>query len=306
MPAIAFLDTEGNAVPFADLETGYRPDRWGMPLPLLKALARQKRNYCDISITELVGPPQLRLLKQRHEYSLEPTDLIWASFGTGMHRMLELRAETNALAEEKLVADFEVPLPDGSSRTVRLGGTADHYSEDGGGTLTNYKCTSVYKAKKLHDEGSPAAPDWVAVENCYAFLWRRHGFAIDRLRLCLLLKDWSTRDRDDALNKFHCTQCGKNHMRDSKPGREHATFEDPARREWYPPTQIFTYELPVWPHEYAEAYVRERLILHLAAESAPDAQLPECTADETWNGRRCEHWCEVAHLCHQRRQHATV
>src|SRR5437870_13166614 len=104
MPLIAFLDPSGERVPFDQLEKNSSPDRWGMPLPFLKALTRQKRSYCDISVTDLVGPPQIRLLKSRHEYASDPLDLVWASFGTALHQMLELKSEAGAIAEERLVA----------------------------------------------------------------------------------------------------------------------------------------------------------------------------------------------------------
>ena len=299
MPATSFVDAHGVAVPFAEIENSYTAERWQMPLPLLKSLARQRPSYCDISVTQLVAPPQIRVLKARHDYSLDPFDQVWAGFGTGLHKMLELKAEASALVEKKLLADFEVRTSAGVDRKVRLGGTVDHYCEDSGGTLTNWKCTTAYKAKRLHDDGANAFPDWVAADNCYAYLWRLHGFEISKLRLCLLLKDWSLRERESAANKFYCTKCAKNHMRDSKPGKEHGEFEDKNRVDWYPPTPIFLFDLPVWSAQEAVRYIRQRLELHVAAESCADQELPNCTPEENWNGRRCEHWCEVAHLCHQ-------
>ena len=301
MPAIGFVDARGIQVSFEELEASYDSERWNMPLPVLKSLSRLKRSYCDISVTELVGPPQIRVLKQRHEYVLEPGDLIWATFGTGLHRMLELRSEQNALTEERLMAEFDVEAA-GQVCHIRLGGIPDHYVEADGGIFTNYKVTSVYKAVILHEKGPEAASDWVAAENCYAYLMRRHGFEVSRLQVCLLLRDWSARDRDDAMNKFYCSRCQKRHMRDSGPGRGHAEYEDPSRAIWYPPSQIHLVGLPVWPNADCEHYVRERLRAHIAAGLVPDHELPRCTDSETWNGRRCESYCEVAAFCHQRRR----
>jgi hypothetical protein len=166
---MAFVDANGTAVPFGDLEKTYTADRWQMPLPLLKSLARQKQRYCDISVTELVNSPQSRLLRERHEYSVDPFDQVWSAFGKGVHRMLELNAERSARPEHQLLADFRVRTADGSLKWVRLGGTVDHHSPDEGGRLTNFKCTTVFKAKKLHDAGAEGAMDWVAAENAYAY-----------------------------------------------------------------------------------------------------------------------------------------
>lgn len=301
MPLVAFRDNQGRQVRFDKLDASYSPDRWGMPLPFLKALTRQRRSYSDISITELVGPPQIRLLRERHEYAADPFDLVWSAFGSGLHQFLELRAEARAIAEEKFVAEFDVTLPSGSKRHIRLGGTADHYDAERG-TLTNYKTSTVYKAKRLHERGSESVPDWVAAENCYAYLFRRYGFSISRIQVCLLLKDWSTRDRKQATERYFCTKCNGNHMRSSGPGLEHAEHEDSSRPNWYPPTQVYVSELPLWSQQDADTYIRNRLDIHLAAELQPDNRLPECTVEETWNGCRCKDWCEVAELCWQRRR----
>ncbi len=301
MPLVAFLDSQCNRVPFHQLEETYSPDRWAVPLPLLRALTRQKKNYADITVTELIGPPQIRALKARHDFAVNPLDLVWASFGSGLHQMLELKTQPGGIAEERLIAQFDVPLPDGSTRRVRLGGTPDYF-DDRNGTLSNYKVSSVYKCRQLHDQGAASMPEWTAAENVYGYLLRRLGFDVRRLTLCLLLRDWSARERDQSLNRYFCSRCLKGHMRDSKPGREHAAFEDDSQNEWYPPNQVIVFDLPIWSHDEAESYIRQRLELHLAAEREADENLPECTPQETWNGKRCEHWCEVAALCQQRRR----
>ena len=303
MPLVSLIDTHGQRVPFSELEATYTPDRWGVPLPLLKALARQKRPYADITVTELVASPQMRLLKQRHEYAADPADLIWRSFGTALHTMLELRSEPAAIAEQQLVADFDVSLPGGAARRVRLGGTADHYSPDAaGGTITNYKTASVYKACLLQKKGSSAALDWTAAENCYAYLLRRYGFTVEKIQLCLILKDWSIRERDRRGASFFCSACNRYHLRGNAVGHKHLEFADPARDRWYPPSQVFVFELPVWGQETAERYIRQRLELHLAAEARSDKELPACSDVENWKGRRCLRWCEVSRFCHQLRR----
>jgi hypothetical protein len=118
----------------------------------------------------------------------------------------------------------------------------------------------------------------------------------------LLLKDWSLRERDDAGNKYFCKKCTRFHMRDSQPGRDHAEHVDSARAAWYPPTPIFMFDLPLWHVTDINRYIRKRLELHIRAESCPDRELPPCTPEETWDGKRCKHWCEVSGLCHQLRR----
>jgi hypothetical protein len=58
-------------------------------------------------------------------------------------------------------------------------------------------------------------------------------------------------------------------------------------------------EIPLIEPERVEAYMRERIALYTAAEMCDDAGLPECSRDETWNGRRCAQWCDAASVCKQ-------
>jgi len=186
------------------------------------------------------------------------------------------------------------------STEVLLGGMPDHYTEQNGGTMTNYKVTTVYKARMLERDGPESSMEWVAAENCYAYLMRRHGFTVSMLQVCLVLRDWTEREYLDQQNKYHCTVCRKQHMRDSKPGMAHAEHEDVSMQRWYPATQLYVCQLPCWSQGDAEHYVTERLRIHLQAKDVPDLQLPQCTNEETWSGRRCERYCEVASFCCQR------
>lgn len=293
-----FLSPDGLMVPFDRLEA--EAHRFNMPTALLLGLARQKRKYAAITATELVGPPQIRALKSRHDYACDPADQIWAALGSGVHKMLELKAEANALTEERLTKEFEVQIGD-QVRRVMLGGTSDHYA---GRVLTNYKTCSVWKSIKWHEDGP--SPEWVATEQVYAYLWREHGFEVTTLQICMIFKDWSESDRDRTLGSYHCTVCTKKkgytsrHERSSRPGIEHAQFEDKSKAGWYPKAQWETVELPLWEHSETERYIMDRLKIHLETESLSDESLPQCTAQEHWNGRRCARWCEVAPFCRQR------
>jgi hypothetical protein len=50
-----------------------------------------------------------------------------------------------------------------------------------------------------------------------------------------------------------------------------------------------------WERARQTAYMASRADLHQLAA----AELPRCTDDETWSGRRCARWCQVASVCTQ-------
>jgi hypothetical protein len=106
--------------------------------------------------------------------------------------------------------------------------------------LSDYKVTSVWT---LLDG---VKPEWERQLNILAELLRLHSFAPSRLQVVAILRDWSK-------------------------GR--------ARREPnYPQQGVAVLDVPLWSQEKAQAYIRERIRLHEAAE----VELPECTSEERW------------------------
>ena len=61
-----------------------------------------------LSVTRLIGPPQIRILERLHQDELteDASDRIWALVGQIGHGILE-RAETSAITERRLFADLE-------------------------------------------------------------------------------------------------------------------------------------------------------------------------------------------------------
>lgn len=78
--------------------------------------------------------------------------------------------------------------------------------------------------------------------NIYAFLLRQNGMNPVGLYISGVIRDWSDRKVSGT----------------------------------YPDTMFPVFELPIWPEEEAEAYVKERLALHFGED------LPPCTDEERW------------------------
>jgi hypothetical protein len=159
-----------------------------LPAPLVAAVSHARRPLPDrISVTELIGPPQIRRLQLRHwdEIEEDASDRIWATMGTLMHKLLESHAEIERhISERTLATTVEV---DGAGFV--LSGTFDLYHEDG--ILFDYKFVSVWTTMDgLKDE-------WVQQLNCYAELLRREGAEVSRLQIVAIYRDWSKGKAND-------------------------------------------------------------------------------------------------------------
>src|SRR5688572_18505767 len=110
----------------------------GLPEPLVKAVSQKREpRRGQLSVTELISPPQMRALMLRHwsELTEDASDRIWATMGQLMHKLLEEhgRDSTSHLIEHTLSSEVE---------GLAITGTLDLYSRDG--VLTDYKFVSVW------------------------------------------------------------------------------------------------------------------------------------------------------------------
>ena len=133
---------------------------------------------CDISVTRLIGPPQLRILERRHADEIEEdaSDRIWALVGQIGHRILE-RAEAEALAETRLFAQ---------AGGWTVSGQFDRMVLLPDGTLQDYKFTSVWACV------DGPKPEWAAQLNVLRWLAAENHYPpIRRLQIVAILRDWS-------------------------------------------------------------------------------------------------------------------
>lgn len=176
MPLLGFIDLDGKNIPFDQLEKG----RFSYPLPLLKAAAKQKTPYCDISASEIAnGLPRQAALKARHEYFEEVDDSFFALVGNGIHSLLDQHAEKNSLHEEKLVIQVD---------EISVGGTPDYYPD---GKLIDWKSSNVYSAKLILKNGAEKEkPEFIKQLSIYNLLLHLHGFEVKEAEICFIVRDW--------------------------------------------------------------------------------------------------------------------
>ena len=138
-----------------------------------------------ISVTSLIGPPQIRQLTIDNWDNIEEdcSERVWALLGSAVHSVLEKADTKKQLSEELLrmaVNDYEVV------------GKPDLL--DDAGVLSDYKLTSVWAVIFGKDE-------WEEQLNVYAALYRKYGFEIRKGCIVAMLRDWNRREAQEASYK---------------------------------------------------------------------------------------------------------
>jgi hypothetical protein len=117
-------------------------------LPLLHALSRGGRVKKEgiFSVTEILNPPQIVFLRRKFEHYAKPESLIWATFGTAWHAVVE---KEKGVLEERYPGRFDVEKSfeiaiDGIGLTGRID-LYDHERKE----LIDYKTTKGYSVKKM-------------------------------------------------------------------------------------------------------------------------------------------------------------
>lgn len=279
-------------------------------LPEVIVRAVQKNTYnknADYSITELLMPPQITQLLQRHDAEIkrDVSDQIYALRGSAIHSILEMGAVPGDLCEERLYLTdpFDFTEEEWEMTSSSVSGQIDYY-DISLRTLWDWKEMSVWEV--IYG----IKPEREMQLNCYAALMRIYGYLPEHLMLGVILRDWKKTEA--------------------------------ARKPDYPQHQILVFEVPMWPHEQAMDFIKARLDLHVAAADRSDDCLPPCTAEERWatedkwavmkegrktavrvyddqelasdhaaseskcyvehrpgENKRCESYCDAAPFCHQ-------
>ena len=130
----------------------------------------------------------------------------------------------------------------------KISGAVDMQIDNGDGTwaINDYKITGTYSVQA-------DKPEWEQQLNLYAYLsYKNHGRRVTSLKIIAILRDWMRKQAEIKAD--------------------------------YPQAQIVTIDIPVWPLEQQEAFIRDRVLLHQAAQKAVDNGEPlvYCTDEERW------------------------
>ena len=151
-----------------------------LPQTLVNLAERDEysRGNAHRSVTQLIDPPQISLLRREHDHEIEIdiADRLWALVGTTMHSMAEKGADEEHLAEERLFTEIN---------GWNISGAIDvqHITEKGV-TVLDYKFTSVWSV--IYD----LKKEWIAQQNCYAYLIEKEkGLTVNKLEIVTFLRD---------------------------------------------------------------------------------------------------------------------
>ena len=164
-------------------------NKYNLPDTFINVIQRPtySRGSSEISVTEILSPPQLVLLRRRHadEIEVDAADQVWALFGSAVHNILEHGKDDHHVVEERLHTTFD---------GWRISGQIDlqEYQADGSVVISDYKVTSAWTVQQEKSE-------WVDQLNMYAWLIQRvKGVPVTGLKIVGIVRDWSRRE---AANK---------------------------------------------------------------------------------------------------------
>jgi len=284
VPAVGFVYPDGKTVSFEDVKKG-KVDiiKMGMSLPTLLEMSKERDPNRKPSTTELLIGTCEAFLKRTEDYYIDPQDRAFSLAGTMHHARLEQHEDENLLLEKQL-EEFDIT------------GIADLYDKESK-VLLDYKNTGSYKCAQLlgmkhqlvsdpsgarykssgkwgkkgsskkvkqwyRDESSADFGDWGWQLNWYRYLLNKAGYDVDSMYIQITL-------RDGGLYVARSRGLDKN---------------------------IYLIEVPKYDDEVLEYKfldARDKLVKALETDNLPK----KCTEEQTWNGRKCESYCEVRHLC---------
>lgn len=164
-------------------------NKFNLPDTFINVIQRPtySRGDSEISVTEILSPPQLVQLRRRHAEDIEEdaADRVWSLFGSACHNILQHGADSNHIVEERLFTTFE---------GWRISGQIDlqEIQPDGTLVISDYKVTSAWAVQQEKTE-------WVDQLNLYAWLVETtKSVSVSGLQIVGIVRDWSRRD---AANK---------------------------------------------------------------------------------------------------------
>lgn len=159
-------------------------NQFGLPDAILKAARYRNDQYdaqADRSVTALINPPQIDVLRKAHfgELTKDISEEMFALLGSAMHKVLEW-GEVKGLTEERLFARIN---------DWTVSGQIDLQTDDNGEChINDYKVCAAYSITK-NDEGQKW--EWIAQLNLYAYLiWLNKGIRVSSISIIAIIRDW--------------------------------------------------------------------------------------------------------------------
>jgi len=284
MPAVGFVYPDGSDVTFDQVRSGdVDIVKMGMSLPTLIEMSKERDPNRKPSTTELLVGTCEAYLKRRREYYINPQERAFSLAGTLHHAKLEQHNDDRHLLEEQLEGFDITGIVDlydkktkalidykntGSYKCSQLSGMTYNKIPDPSGA--KYKSSGKWGRKGspkmikqwYRDEGLADYGDWGWQLNWYRYLLEKKGYEVDNIYIQVTLRDGGLAvSRDRGLDRH-----------------------------------IYLINVPKYDNETIEfkfLEARDALVKALKTDNLPQ----KCNDEQTWNGRKCEAFCEVRHLC---------
>ena len=284
MSIIGFICPDGETTTFKRCLDTCRMSERCMSVATLKMMSDQRPKERPPSTTELLSGTCEAYLKRVKDYYVDPQNLAFAVMGTIHHLHLESQElDDNAIQEEKLEG-------------LDITGILDFYDKDTE-TLIDYKNTGSFKASKVLGMTHVMMPDPSGATYKKSGSWGAKGTfkqvkVFERNENLADFGDWLYQ-----VNMYRYLLELKGHkvkaMKLQMNIRDAGTFTAIARGV---DKNIYFINIPVVDNDEIVSYFtakRDELLKHLNSNTTP----PKCTNEETWQGKKCEKYCEVRTLC---------
>lgn len=159
-------------------------NKLNLPEPFVRAVSEKTYDNEGSwrTVTQLIGPPKIAALKQKHEDEIEvdASELVYTFQGETAHATIERAAKT--MCKEGWQSEKRL------FKTVqgkKISGAYDLYNPETG-ELIDVKNSTAWKAKR-----GEAPAEWVQQCNLLAHLIREKGHKVTRISIILIIRDHS-------------------------------------------------------------------------------------------------------------------
>lgn len=267
-----------------------------LPDVIVRAIANDSytKGEADISVTELLTPPQMRRLKMQHADELveDASDRIYSLMGQSLHTIIERASAGDAgvLAEATVYSEYG---------GWKVKGQADHLIL-ATGELLDFKMTSVYKVK-----AGQVPREWVEQTNIYRrLLQKEKGIEVASIAIIAILRDWS-KNKSRQTQDYPQSQVMRLDVPLWSAEQTDAFIMERIRlHQAEVPAPCTDYDVWAKPDSWAvmkRGNVRALRTYNNPIDAEEHARQSSALYVEHRKGEavRCQEWCPVSHLCPQ-------
>lgn len=166
-------------------------NKYGIPAPFVTLATKEyySKGKSQYSVTELMSPPRIRRLREKHEEHLtqDVSDMLWQLLGSALHVVMERGQTEGYVTEERIFTELD---------GVTISGAIDLQEITPDGIIiTDYKFTSAWAMMQEKEE-------WIQQLNVYKWLVETvNKKPVIGLRICGLVRDFSRHEKKEGYPK---------------------------------------------------------------------------------------------------------